>query len=1051
MSATEPDYKALVREALTQITSLKRQLREQEAARYAPIAIVGYGCRLPGGVSDERSFWKMLQQPDAVISATASERFNLDPIYDPVQRRPGKTYARALGMVSGYESFDAGFFGLSDLEAERLDPQQRLLLETSWEAFERAGVVPESLAGSDTGVYVGISTQEYGVVTSALRYPEEFAACDGPGNSLAVAAGRLSYFYGFKGPALAIDTACSSVLVCVHEAMQALRAGKVDTALAGGVNLIINPLMMLVFAQAGVLSSSGQQRCFDAAGDGYVRSEACTMVVLKRLDDAVAEGLPVLAVLNGAAVNHGGRSQGITTPNEAGQLAVMQAALEDAGLTAADIDCVEAHATGTQLGDFIELSALQEVYGRERERPLWLTSVKARVGHAETGSAGPSLLSAMFQLKAGQVAGQLHYNQPNPLFEWQQSPLQVATAPMPWPGSGIAAVSGFGYNGTNAHVILSAPPTIEASRPEAGVHGLKLSARSADALRDLAAAWLAYLALLPAEKLPDALAMANGGRTDFDWRAWVPGDSPTTLLGGCAALARGEGLPIQPVRSGKAWPAPALPLSANAVGDLVQAWLKGATVRWRDLYPVLPVIDVPTYAFQRRKFWPQFSNSIVQRVFLQRLSQMQLFLGQHFPEPAGMRYHGYLGDDHPTLVAGYRVHGHNGVPPLWPLAAIVSTLPACVSRNVSKSDMQRFSGLVWGEWPRLAQDQHLRLHTECSNGQWRLQWATQESNQWRLAFRADQAGEAVAEQLVTTSTGHTPEPKTLNTCLKRGDLFDRLQTIRVSGKTLQAALDVRLPANPHGSWVDATEGEYAQQGLALLGILQAGFDLCQGWAADGEVLLPGSCETLDLNIAALLDCLQQQHPLQTQFDLEEEAGGGLLAHWRVLDAHGNVLLDARQLVLYRVDAERLGGQAVQAGHFRQVPRVDLSRYRDALETLAALPPEQRASTLLDILLQQMREVAQIDVDAEASLLSLGVDSLWAMDFRARLQTELGLLLPLSFLLQGPTLTQLAVHLAGQIGSENPPSSANAARPVPETASTPVSITHTIEDDVELML
>lgn len=1023
MSVTEPDYRALVKEALVQINALKRRLHATDAARHAPIAIVGYGCRLPGDVQDERSYWALMQRGADASLFDQQRRFNLQSIWDPAERRPGKTYTRALSLLSGYEAFDARFFGVSDADAQRLDPQQRLLLETSWEAFERAGLVPDRMGGV-TGSFVGLSTQEFAQAASLQRQPEDFSASDGPGSSLAVAAGRLNYFYGFTGPAQAIDTACSSVLVCVHDAMQALRLGKLDTALAGGVNLIINPLMMLVFAQAGVLSAAGRQRCFDAAADGYVRAEACTLLVLKRLDDALTQGLPVLAVLNGAAVNHSGHSQGITTPHQDGQKAVMQAALQDAGLAADAVDLVEAHATGTPLGDFIELSALQDVYGQARPRPLWITSVKARMGHAETGSAGPALLSALWQLRAGRVTAQHDFTQPNSLFDWQATPFRVPTADLPWPGQGVAAVSAFGYSGSNAHVILSrvpAPPPL-ADPPLAG---LKLSARSGAALQALAQRWHAFLADADETALPAVLALANGGRTDFEWRTWLAAPSLGRLREGCARLAAGEGLPEKPVRNGKPLSAPVLPLHADDQHALWQQWCQGAQVPWRTLYPQLPAIDLPTYPFQRTGYWPDLSADSLPRTRLKRVTSHDLFLGERVAGPDGVCFQGYWSLDHLTLLQPYRVWDRQGLPPLWPVIAAWATRPRTADA---------LCDLAWGEWCPLTRDDCHPLHSQWKDTGLRLHWRTGDRGDWKLAFRAApglrpvSAGAAIEADVQRPSD---PLPDTPHL---------RIRTWQQTPRRLTGLLIGDFQPAPLGEWVAPAEAAAVEKWINLLLFLQETLDLCQCWSRPGHRLFPGSADGFWLDDERLIWCLARRLPVRVCFELLDDVGGGLQLNLSLHGEAGEPLLLMHSLVLFRVDAQRFAAPAPLQHLARAVlPAVDLSAYRALRETMQAQPLETAAQALQDLLLAQLSALTGTLVTADQSLFALGIDSLWAMDFRARLHQELHLTLPLTFLLKGPGVGQLARFLAQQL--QAPPEDSPPAPPfVPAPATDEIELT-----------
>ena len=329
-----------------------------------PIAIVGLGCRYPGGVRDAESFWSLLHNGVDAITQVPSERWDVYAFYDPDPDAPGKTYTRWGGFLDDVDKFDAHFFGISPREASSMDPQQRLLLEVSWEALEQGGQSPAKLAGSQTGVFVGISQADYAQLFRENRCTDVVYA--GTGNALSVAAGRIAYLLGLQGPTLAVDTACSSSLVAVHLACQSLRAEECRVALAGGVNLVLTPAGAIYFSKVRAMAPDGRCKTFDAAADGYVRSEGCGMVVLKRLSDAIADGDNVLAIIRGSAVNHDGRSSGLTVPNGPAQQAVIRSALAAAGVEPHQVKYVEAHGSGTPLGDPIEVGALAGVYGESR-------------------------------------------------------------------------------------------------------------------------------------------------------------------------------------------------------------------------------------------------------------------------------------------------------------------------------------------------------------------------------------------------------------------------------------------------------------------------------------------------------------------------------------------------------------------------------------------------------------------------------------------------------------------------------------------------------------
>jgi len=536
-----------------------------------PIAIVGLGCRFPGADGPD-AYWSLLEHGVDAIREVPADRFDAHPIYDERPAIPGKLNTRWGGFLDGVDRFDPHFFGISPREASRIDPQQRLVLEVAWEALEHAGIAPADLAGSPTGVFLGISGNEY----SRLQFEhlDDIDPYAGTGNAYSIAANRLSYTLDLRGPSLAIDTACSSSLVAVHQAMHSLRAGESDLALAGGVNLILFPDVTVYFSQARAMAADGRCKTFDERADGYVRSEGCGMVVLKRLSDARRDGDRVIAVIHGSAVNQDGRSNGLTAPNSLAQQAVIRQALTNAGVSPADIHYLESHGTGTALGDPIEVQSIRAVMeaGREPDQPLFVGSVKTNMGHLEAAAGVAGLMKAALALQHGSIPPNLHFTRWNPYIDMAGSQLQVPTRLLPWPESDrprLAGVSSFGFGGTNAHLIIGDPLTTAEDNPnsfapsrenerqsltaaagspdsfapfassrENGWQLLPLSAHSPAALRENAARFAAYLAAPPAGvDLADITYTAAIGRNHFPYRLVVAGDSTEQLRQKLARLA----------------------------------------------------------------------------------------------------------------------------------------------------------------------------------------------------------------------------------------------------------------------------------------------------------------------------------------------------------------------------------------------------------------------------------------------------------------------------------------------------------------------------------
>ncbi len=445
------DYRTLMQKALKQIQDLKGQLKTQNE----PIAIVGIACRLPGGADTPEKLWQLLRNKHSGITEILSDRWNINTLYHNNPSTPGKMSTRHGGFIGHLQEFDADFFNIAPREAISLDPQQRLLLEITWEALENTGILPEQLIGSQTGVFIGISSNDYS--THLLQRPiTDIDAYLATGNSHSTASGRISYILGLTGPSLAVDTACSSSLVAVHLACQSLRQGECQLAVAGGVNRILCPEYTINFSQARMLAADGKCKTFDAKADGFVRSEGCGVIILEKLSDALAAKHPILAVIRGSAVNQDGRSSGLTVPNGPAQQAVIRQALKNATLQPSDITYIEAHGTGTALGDPIEIGALGAVFSESHQKsPLLVGSLKTNIGHLEAAAGIAGLIKVVLALKYGEIPPHLHFEQPNPHIPWEQFPIHIPTTCTPWHGKKIAGVSSFGFSGTNAHVILS--------------------------------------------------------------------------------------------------------------------------------------------------------------------------------------------------------------------------------------------------------------------------------------------------------------------------------------------------------------------------------------------------------------------------------------------------------------------------------------------------------------------------------------------------------------------------------------------------------------------
>ena len=575
MSDTPENLTPLKRALLT-LDKLQRKLDDYEQRSKEPIAVIGIGCRTPGGAHDPESFWQLLREGVDAITEAPKERWSLDEYFDANKDAPGKMYTRYGGFLQDIDKFDAAFFAITPREAMSMEPQHRFLLETSWEALEHAGQTKDRLMGSRTGVFVGICLNEYAQLHLYSGDPGRIDGYSFTGTGQSLAAGRLSYTFGLQGPSVAVDTACSSSLVTVHLACQSLRAQECDMALAGGVSLNLLPELTVYFCKAGAMSPEGRCKTFDASANGYVRGEGCGMVVLKRLSDAIKDGDNILALIRGSAVNQDGRSNGLTAPNGPSQERVIREALANAGVQPEQVSYVEAHGTGTPLGDPIEVRALGNVYreGRKQNQPLVIGSVKTNFGHLEGAAGIAGLIKVLLALQHKQIPPHLHFKQLNPMIALDEIPAQLPKKLTDWiaeDGQRFAGVSSFGISGTNAHVILQGAnedkkekePSLQLPMGGEQLSGqtdysprntdhrplitdhyqlLPLSAHTPEALQALSRSYLNFLpsALCP---LPSACFTASARRSHHEYRLALVARSNEELAEQLQAFLEGEQRP----------------------------------------------------------------------------------------------------------------------------------------------------------------------------------------------------------------------------------------------------------------------------------------------------------------------------------------------------------------------------------------------------------------------------------------------------------------------------------------------------------------------------
>ncbi|MDZ7831610.1 MAG: SDR family NAD(P)-dependent oxidoreductase [Desulfobacterales bacterium] len=521
----------------------RQQQPDSHAAANPSIAIIGMGCRFPGA-DGPKAFWDLILNKINAVTEVPADRWDREAFYAEQAGTPGKMNTRWGGFLTDVDQFDPKFFGISPREATHMDPQQRLLLETAWEALENAALPEEKVDDTLTGVFIGISGSDYS--RNNFNTPAAMDAYAGPGNALCIAANRISYWLNLHGPSWAVDTACSSSLVALHQACRSLRTGECDMAIAGGANMILSPQITVSFSQAGMMAPDGRCKSFDADADGYVRGEGCGVVILKRFSDALADGDEILAVIRGTAVNQDGRSNSLTAPSGPAQQRVLKTALADAGVDARELGYIEAHGTGTAIGDPIELGSLKNVVanGRSPEDRCWIGSVKSNIGHLEAASGTASLAKAVMSIQNGIIPPNLNYRTPTPHVPLDDSPIDVPTENQSWPADRrrLAGISSFGFGGTNAHVIIEEAPIRRKTKTAAvrPFHLLTLSAKTDAALLELADRYSRRLSKHPDTSIGDLCYSANTGRTHFANRLAIGAATAGELKDKLAAAAAGN-------------------------------------------------------------------------------------------------------------------------------------------------------------------------------------------------------------------------------------------------------------------------------------------------------------------------------------------------------------------------------------------------------------------------------------------------------------------------------------------------------------------------------
>lgn len=573
-----------------------------------PIAIIGMGCRFPGGADTPDKFWELLKTGKDAITEVPSNRWDINSYYDSNKDVPGKMYTRYGGFIDDHDKFDPLLFRISAREAMDMDPQQRITLEVSWEALEDAGIPIESLKGSRTGVFIGASFNDYKSLLDKYGDPEDVDVYYNTGNTFSILSGRISYIFGLEGPAMTIDTACSSSLVCIDSALKYLQSRVCDIALVGGVNLMLAPEPFINFCRAGMLSQDGHCKTFDASADGYSRSEGCAVVVLKRLSDAIEDKDRILGQILGSRVNQDGASTGLTAPNPKSQEKLLRDALIDSNIEASKVSYVEAHGTGTPLGDPIEVNALLAVYGKESrdDNPLVIGSVKSNIGHTEAAAGLAGLIKVLLAFQNEMIPGNLHFKELNHNIHLDKS-INVATKNIPWKKSDkprIAGISSFAFSGTNAQIIVQEPTAAIKSSDSAGPYLFIFSAKNKSVVQNRCLQMADFLKRNDRVNLSDVMYTLQVGRDHLSYRTFIICNSREQAIElledeiaiGLAETTKDDYLDLSTIPKKD---------KAKFFQYLGQVWRKGKTIDWKTLYKdeKRQRISLPTYPFLKERYW----------------------------------------------------------------------------------------------------------------------------------------------------------------------------------------------------------------------------------------------------------------------------------------------------------------------------------------------------------------------------------------------------------------------------------------------------------------
>ncbi|WP_327174176.1 SDR family NAD(P)-dependent oxidoreductase [Streptomyces sp. NBC_01335] len=1028
-----------------------------------PVVIVGMSCRLPGGVASPDDLWELVSQGgDAITPWPADRGWDNENLFDEDPDEPGRTYTQHGGFLHDAAEFDAGFFGISPREALATDPQQRLLLESSWEAFERAGIAPDTLRGSRTGVFVGVMYNDY---ASRLReLPAELEGYLHNGSAASVASGRISYTYGFEGPAVTVDTACSSSLVALHLAAQALRSGECDLALAGGVAVMASPSGMVATSRHRAFAPDGRVKAYAASADGTSWAEGVGLLLVERLSDARRLGHPVLAVVRGSAVNQDGASNGLTAPNGPAQQRVIRQALATAGLAPHDVDAVEGHGTGTTLGDPIEAQALVAAYGtgRPEDRPLWLGSLKSNIGHTQAAAGVAGVIKMVQAMRHGVLPRTLHVDTPSPDVDWASGGVRLLTEERPWEAAGRplrAGVSSFGVSGTNAHVILEQPAAPAApAAPAVTIDGDErepapaedgsplpwvLSARTPQAVSDQAARLLA--ALDRPDRAPAAAGTARAllaDRSHFDHRAVVVAADRDGLADALGALVRGEpagnlvrGTATEGVRTvfvfpghGSQWAGMArglldtAPAFATRIEECARAleplvdWSLTDVLRETPDAPTLDRVDVAQPAL-----WA---------VLVALAAQWEAYgvrpdavVGHSQGEVAAACVAGILTLEDAARIVVERslilagLVGKGGMASLaLPLAEVERRIAAWPGRLSVATVNGPSAAVVAGDEAALDE-----LLAECeARGERarRIRAATVAGHSPVIDEVKDELLERLA--FVTPRTGEVPLWSTVTAAPARPGELDARYWYRNIRETVRFAPVVReLLAERYTVLIEVSPHP------VLTGSIQDTVDEAEA----GDVAVTETLRRDHGGLDRFLTSAAVVHARGVEVDWSPAFEGlrpeGVGPAERVEQGERVELPTyAFQRRRYWLDAGTaaagpLAGTAPQAGSSDGAPIFGRGQDHEQAgpgARFAALAPAARAEALLDLVVRQTAEVLGHEdageIGADHAFKGLGLESLTAVDLRNRLAAAVGVRLPATLVFDHPTPAAVAAHLAG---------------------------------------